>query len=98
MEIRKSFAVGLVPDQQFSLKLTSPILLYFPQSAPMTGILTAGDCSEALLSSCIPYLKLDPLIVDEDLFDFEVNPGGTRTVSTSRVTSVVVLLSTLQPH
>ena len=63
----------------------------------MTGVLTAGDCSEALLSSCVPYLKLDPLVVDEDLFDFEVNPGGTRTVSTCRVTSEAVLLSTLQP-
>lgn len=35
--------------------------------------LTAGDCSEALLPCCVPYLQLHPLVVQEDLLDLEVN-------------------------
>jgi hypothetical protein len=36
--------------------------------------LTTGDCSEALLPCCVPYLQLHPFVVQEDLLDLEVNP------------------------
>ena len=37
--------------------------------------LTAGDGPEPLLACCVPYLKLDPLIVNEDFLYLEVNPA-----------------------
>ena len=46
-----------------------------PSSVGSSCVFTAGYCSKALLPSCVPYLQLDPLVIDEDLLDFEVNPA-----------------------
>jgi hypothetical protein len=46
-------------------------------------LLTAGDGPEALLPCCVPYLQLHPLIVQENLFDLEVNPARTATAYTA---------------
>jgi hypothetical protein len=43
--------------------------------------LTAGDRPEALLPCCVPYLKLDPLIIQQDLLDLEIYPVPTESSS-----------------
>ena len=37
------------------------------------GALTTCDSSEPLLSSCVPYLQLHPLSVQQELLYFKVN-------------------------
>ena len=32
-----------------------------------------GDSAESLLASCVPYLQLDPLLIDVNFLDFKVN-------------------------
>lgn len=44
---------------------------------------TASDCSEALLSCCVPYLKLDPLVVNKYFLDFEVNSALIKVLQQS---------------
>lgn len=48
---------------------------------------TARNCSETLLSCRVPYLKLDPLVVKQNLLDLEVNsaPGIRRHSMTSAI-------------
>lgn len=36
---------------------------------------TACNGAEALLSSCVPDLQLDPFVVQHNLLDLEVNPA-----------------------
>jgi hypothetical protein len=43
--------------------------------ATQLAALTAGDGPEALLPGCVPDLQLDPLAVQEDLLDLEVDAG-----------------------
>lgn len=38
------------------------------------NLLTTCDSPEALLTSSVPYLKLHPLVVQQDLLDLEINP------------------------
>jgi hypothetical protein len=35
---------------------------------------TTGDSAEALLARGVPYLKFDPLAVNQHFLDFEINP------------------------
>jgi hypothetical protein len=36
-------------------------------------VVSLGDCAEPLLSSCVPYLQLDSLLIDVNFLDFKVN-------------------------
>ena len=36
-------------------------------------VVSLGDCAEPLLSSCVPYLQLDSLVIDINFLDFKVN-------------------------
>lgn len=36
-------------------------------------VVSLGDCAEPLLSSCVPYLQLDSLVIDVNFLDFKVN-------------------------
>jgi len=40
----------------------------------LPAMLTAGDGPETLLPSCVPYLKLHPLVVQQNLLDLEIYP------------------------
>jgi hypothetical protein len=43
-------------------------------ATPQRPLRTAGDCPEALLPRSVPNLQLDPFVVEEDLFDLEIDP------------------------
>ena len=36
-------------------------------------VVSLGDSAEPLLSSCVPYLQLDSLVIDVNFLDFKVN-------------------------
>lgn len=36
-------------------------------------VVSLGDSAEPLLSSCVPYLQLDSLVIDGNFLDFKVN-------------------------
>jgi hypothetical protein len=48
------------------------------QAFPMTA-LTAGDGAKSLLAGRVPDLKLDPLVVNQHFFDFEVDSARSAT-------------------
>ena len=59
---------------------------------------TACNGSEALLTSCVPDLELDPFIVQHNLLDLEVNPVQIYSISMvwQRLNSIAQQIRDLQ--